>query len=151
MDISRTCSPSGAMPVQRRFLRMESESTVMTRHVTPGHRHQPSLDLADIPTVPDSDLHFLPSLALAALRNQGLPMPMMPASVATPKPDIYDNAQFEHITCAGLPKKYDGSPDNLIPMLTFTFVTRMKCGTRPHFSCTTTYQSTLLGSFLKSH
>jgi len=31
MDISRTCSPSGAMPVQRRFLRMESESTVMVQ------------------------------------------------------------------------------------------------------------------------
>jgi hypothetical protein len=29
MVISRTCSPSGAMPVQMRFLWMEIESTVM--------------------------------------------------------------------------------------------------------------------------
>jgi hypothetical protein len=32
----------------------------------------------------------------------------------SPKPDIYDNARFEQIACAGLTPKYKGSPDQLI-------------------------------------
>jgi hypothetical protein len=34
-----------------------------------------------------------------------------------PKPNIYDNAKFEQISCMGLAHKYDSSPDNLVPML----------------------------------
>jgi hypothetical protein len=47
-----------------------------------------------------------------------LPLAPNPVHLAVPKlpPEIYENAQFEQITCTGLNPKYDGSPDNLIPM-----------------------------------
>jgi hypothetical protein len=57
-------------------------------------------------------------------------LPVVP--VILTKPDIYDNAKFEQIACAGLAPKYDGSPDNLVPMLiSFTYGVRMRSGMAP--------------------
>jgi len=67
----------------------------------------------------DSDLQLLTTLALATLQNRGSALPIAPALLPSPKNDIYNNARFEQITCAGLLQKYDGSPDNLIPTLNF--------------------------------
>jgi hypothetical protein len=39
-------------------------------------------------------------------------------------PDIYDNARFEQIACAGLQPKYNGSPDELIPTLNTIHIRR---------------------------
>lgn len=38
------------------------------------------------------------------------------------KPDIYGNAQFEQIACAGLQQKYDGSSNQLIPTLNLVHI-----------------------------
>jgi hypothetical protein len=100
----------------------------------------------DIRNLGDDDLQQLASRALAAMRTRGLTPPLascvtpennlvqstnqLPQTsplqnhpiqtlVSPPKhlPDIYANARFEQIACAGLAIKFDGSAENLIPTL----------------------------------
>jgi hypothetical protein len=46
------------------------------------------------------------------MQNRGLPVHFPMPSPSVPKPDVYDYARFDQITCAGLQQKYDGSLDN---------------------------------------
>lgn len=68
--------------------------------------------------------------ALRMMQQRGMSLPQeiaLPPStralaVATPlppapPPEIYENARFDKVACAGLDSKYDGSPDALIPTL----------------------------------
>jgi len=63
----------------------------------------------------DTKVQHLLALTFDAMRARGLPLPQEITATSSSKPDIYDNASFDRITCAGLPQKYDGSQDNLIP------------------------------------
>ena len=81
--------------------------------------------------ISDGDLRLLSHHILDALRSRGLDSPLVPpnprtTSVAVPavapatvttlvlaNSDIYDNACFEQIACAGLSQKYNGSSDQL--------------------------------------
>jgi len=56
---------------------------------------------------------------------RGLPIPREMSSSSSLKNDIYDNARFEQIACAGLSQKYDESPDNLIPTLNLIHIRRL--------------------------
>jgi hypothetical protein len=51
-----------------------------------------------------------------------------PATVTPPlatKPDIYDNARFEQIACAGVSQCYDESPNQLMPTLNLIHLCRL--------------------------
>jgi hypothetical protein len=100
----------------------------------------------------DDDLRALAADTLSTMRNRGLSPPEVPilrfnvsgssaspnqrhtdvGSVALtpsvcskPLPDIYANARFEQIACAGLPVKFDGSPEQLIPTLDLIHIRRI--------------------------
>ena len=60
-------------------------------------------------------------VGINALRNRGLSLQPLPR-IPTIKPDIYDNACFEQIACAGLTQKFNGSPDHFIPTLNWIHV-----------------------------
>ncbi len=64
----------------------------------------------------DEELQVLVTLSLNTLHDRGISFSrsMQPAPKTT---DIFDNAKFEQIACAGLQPKYNGSPDELIPTL----------------------------------
>jgi hypothetical protein len=92
--------------------------------------------------ISDSDLRLLSHHVLDALRSRGLSSPPVPPNPRTPsvavpafapvtvtppvptRPDIYDNARFEQIACAGLSQCYDMSPDQLIPTLNLIHLCR---------------------------
>jgi hypothetical protein len=71
----------------------------------------------------DDELQVLVSLAINTLRDRGLTIPSM-VPQASRTPNIYDNAKFEQIACAGLEPKYDGSPEKLIPTLNAIHIRR---------------------------
>jgi len=73
----------------------------------------------------DAELQQLLALTADALTARNLPLPRALSLSQTAKHDIYDNARFEQIACAGLPQKYDGSPDNLIPTLNLIHIRRL--------------------------
>jgi hypothetical protein len=58
----------------------------------------------------DQEVQQLLALTFNALKARGIPLPRSLPSPAS-KHDVYDNARFEQITCAGLAQKYNGSPD----------------------------------------
>jgi hypothetical protein len=83
-------------------------------------RHPMSMaDLAD------AEIQQLLALTFDALTARNLPLPRALSLSHSAKNDIYDNARFEQITCTGLPQKYDGSPDNLIPTLNLIHICRL--------------------------
>jgi hypothetical protein len=67
-------------------------------------------------TLGDQEVQLILALTFDALKARGLPLPSSLPSSAV-KNDIYNNTGFKQIACAGLPQKYDRSPDNLIPTL----------------------------------
>jgi hypothetical protein len=74
----------------------------------------------------DNDkLQVLISLAINTLRDRGVSTPSAVSFMPKP-PDIYDNARFEQIACAGLQPKYNGSPNELIPTLNTIHIQRKK-------------------------
>jgi hypothetical protein len=97
--------------------------------VTPGQSSATSTPFLHRPTsssnfndLNDEELQVLTSLALNALRTRGISMNAIPH---VPKvPDIFDNAKYEQIACAGLQPKYNGSPDELIPTLNMIHIRR---------------------------
>jgi hypothetical protein len=97
--------------------------------VTPGQSSATSTPFLHRPTssanfndLNDEELQVLTSLALNALRTRGISMNAIPH---VPKvPDIFDNAKYEQIACAGLQLKYNGSPDELIPTLNMIHIRR---------------------------
>jgi hypothetical protein len=71
----------------------------------------------------NKELQVLLTLAINALREKGITF--SPSVPQAPKPpDIFDNAKFEQIACAGLQPKYNGSSDELIPMLNAIHIRR---------------------------
>jgi hypothetical protein len=91
--------------------------------VTPGHPGTPpdqflhcSDEWKDFRDLNNYDLQILATLALNALHDRGILFPK--TMHLTPKtPDIFDNAKFEQIACAGLQPKCNGSLDELIPTI----------------------------------
>jgi hypothetical protein len=94
-----------------------------------GSQQQPDDTLADLT---DAELRQIADQGLRLLRHRSVVcspinptlapvnsplLPSTPDSTPIPKVDIYDNARFEQIACAGLTAKYDGSPEQLIPTL----------------------------------
>jgi hypothetical protein len=73
----------------------------------------------------DAELQQLLALTFDALTARNLPLPRALSSSHSAKHEIYDNARFEQIACTGLPQKYDGSPDNLIPTLNLIHIRRL--------------------------
>jgi hypothetical protein len=64
----------------------------------------------------DDELFVLASLASKTLRDHGSTL----TNIVTPEdkgPNMFDNAKFEQIACAGLQPKYDGTAAQLIPTL----------------------------------
>jgi hypothetical protein len=64
----------------------------------------------------------MPDLTSPPPENTPLAAPRQPiappiALHQVPPPQIYENARFKKVACAGLYQKYDGSPEGLIPML----------------------------------
>jgi hypothetical protein len=82
---------------------------------------RPQLSVNDLD---DTALSLLSNAIMAAMSTRGLSN--MPQSIVSSsgKPDIYDNARFEQIACAGLQQKYDGSPDQLIPTINLVHIRR---------------------------
>jgi hypothetical protein len=98
--------------------------------ITPGHQsgagstflHRPSAQ-ENFRDLDDNELQVLVTLALNTLRDRGVHLPpILPSAPKTP--DIFDNARFEQIACAGLQEKYDGRPDSLIPTLNAIHIRR---------------------------
>jgi len=89
--------------------------------LTTANAARPNSMLADLA---DTKVQHLLALTFDAMRARGLPLPQEITATSSSKPDIYDNASFDRITCAGLPQKYDGSPDNLIPTLNLIHIWR---------------------------
>jgi hypothetical protein len=98
--------------------------------VTPGQineenssflsRQQPHGNFRDLD---NDELQVLISLAINTLRDRGVSTPTtVPQAPKTP--DIFDNARFEQIACAGLQPKYNGSPEELIPTLNMIHIRR---------------------------
>jgi hypothetical protein len=98
--------------------------------ITPGQPDIPTTpflrrptDQRDFQNLNNEELQVLATLTLNALKDRGISFPPIPYSV--PKhPDIFDNAKFEQIACAGLQPKYNGSPDELIPTLNAIHIQR---------------------------
>jgi hypothetical protein len=71
----------------------------------------------------DIKLQVLVQLAINTLRDRGVAfhtsVPQAPKA-----PDIFDNAKFEQMACAGLQPKFNGSPDELIPTLNAIHIRR---------------------------
>jgi hypothetical protein len=111
-----------------------------------------SRDTSSIRDLGDEDLCALATDTLSAMRTRGLPPPEVPilhfgslASSSPPNhrrtysgpvgfsssvgaklmPDIYANAHFEQIACAGLATKFDGSSEQLIPTLDLIHIRRI--------------------------
>ncbi len=107
-----------------------STSTENQNPVTPAQQHGNESSVLTCPSRNDNfkdlnndELQVLVSLAINTLRDRGVSLPS--TLQAVPKqPDIFDNAKFEQIACAGLSSKYDGSPDNLIPTLNAIHIRR---------------------------
>lgn len=73
--------------------------------------------------ISNEDLQVLTNLALNALKDRCILYP--PPIPPTPKPpDVFDNAKYEQIACAGLQPRYNGSPDELIPTLNMIHIRR---------------------------
>jgi hypothetical protein len=98
--------------------------------VTPRHTETPtdqflhrSNERKDFSDLNNDELQVLVTLAINALKDRGITFhPSVP--VAPRVPDIFDNAKFEQISCAGLQPKYNGSPDELIPTLNAIHIRR---------------------------
>jgi hypothetical protein len=91
--------------------------------VTPGHHGAgPSTILQDqlrrdkFQDLDNEELKILASLAVNTLRDRGI-MYSTVISPAPKPPDMFDNAKFEQIACAGLKPPYNGSSSDLIPTL----------------------------------
>lgn len=84
--------------------------------VTPGHINNENPSFLSRPQqhenfrdLDNDELQVLISLAINTLKDRGVSPPL--TATVTPKaPDIFDNARFEQIACAGLQPKYNGSP-----------------------------------------
>jgi hypothetical protein len=102
-----------------------SESNENQYSVTPGYQtpltgtQRP----ANFKDLNDDELQVLVSLAINTLRNRGIAIPGVPSPILK-TPEIFDNAKFEQIACAGLDIKYDGSPERLIPTLNAIHIRR---------------------------
>jgi hypothetical protein len=99
---------------------IEHQYTVTPGYQTPTTGSQRPENFKDLN---DDELQVLVSLAITTLRDRGLSVPTtIPPAIKVP--DIYDNARFEQIACLGLDPKYDGSPDQLIPILNAIHIRR---------------------------
>jgi hypothetical protein len=101
---------------------METQSENQTP-VTPAQQGRSSSTLFQDQTTStnfrdlnNEELQVLVTLAINTLRDRGIAFNTTIPS-APKVPDIFDNAKFEQIACAGLQPKYDGSPNELIPTL----------------------------------
>jgi hypothetical protein len=98
----------------------ENQHTVIPGYQTPLPGTQRPANFKDLN---DDELQVLVSLAINTLRDRGIAVPgMVPPMLKTP--DIFDNAKFEQIACAGLDTRYDGSPERLIPTLNAIHIRR---------------------------
>jgi len=79
--------------------------------------------LSQVDHLSDVELQARTSVLLQTLCKRGLSIPV-PLTVTPPKSDMYNNAYFEQIACAGLSQKYDGTPDPLIPTLNLIHLRR---------------------------
>jgi hypothetical protein len=80
-------------------------------------------NLSQVEQLSDAELQTMASVFLQTMRSCGLSLPSLPI-IMPPKSDIYDNARFEQIACAGLSQKYDGTLDPLIPTLNLIHLRR---------------------------
>jgi hypothetical protein len=97
---------------------VSSDSLTNQEPITPfGTRATPDASLflrrlppqQDIAGMTDEELVNLMSVAASALRDRGSPS-FLPPSQSLKVPDIFDNAKYEQIACAGIKPHYDGSP-----------------------------------------
>ncbi len=87
---------------------------------SPGFLRRPTM--SNFSELNNDELFALVTLANKTLKERGA---ATTSPQANPKePDIYDNAKFEQIACAGLQPKYDGTADKLIPILNLIHIRR---------------------------
>lgn len=91
--------------------------------ISPGQQGVESNSFIQVPTeqtnfkeLNDKELQVLVTLAISAFCYRGISVSsLVPPAPKTP--DIFDDANFEQIACAGLGPKDNGSLDELIPTL----------------------------------
>jgi hypothetical protein len=107
----------------------------------------PDSEASPFETLGDEELCWIMQYALRVMQQRGMSLPQeiaLPPSTRAlavamplppaPPPEIYKNARFEKVACAGLDSKYDGSPDALIPTLNLIHLRRQN-----KVWCTATY------------
>jgi hypothetical protein len=61
-------------------------------------------NLSQVEQLNDAEFQTMASVFIQTMRSRGLSLPSIPI-ITPPKSDIYDNARFEQIACAGLSQK----------------------------------------------
>jgi hypothetical protein len=61
-------------------------------------------NLSQVEQLSDAEFQTMASVFIQTMRSRGLSLPSIPI-ITPPKSDIYDNARFEQIACAGLSQK----------------------------------------------